>query len=79
MSAGILGFDTFLADRDGEPVAEGLPGLIAVRQPRHQMSSGYENAPELWADRWRGDVFLTEDRAVTDATGGGRYWAGTTT
>ncbi|SED33938.1 AMP-binding protein [Rhodococcus koreensis] len=69
MSAGILGFDTFLADRDGEPVAEGLPGLIAVRQPRHQMSSGYENAPELWADRWRGDVFLTEDRAVTDADG----------
>ncbi|MFE5704077.1 AMP-binding protein [Rhodococcus koreensis] len=69
MSAGILGFDTFLADRDGEPVAEGLPGLIAVRQPRHQMSSGYENAPELWADRWRGDVFLTEDRAVTDSEG----------
>ena len=69
MSAGIPGFDTFLADRDGEPVAEGLPGLIAVRQPRHQMSSGYENAPELWADRWRGDVFLTEDRAVTDSEG----------
>ncbi|MGW4338660.1 AMP-binding protein [Rhodococcus koreensis] len=69
MSAGIPGFDTFLADRDGEPVAEGLPGLIAVRQPRHQMSSGYENAPELWAARWRGDVFLTEDRAITDSEG----------
>ncbi|MDF3308572.1 AMP-binding protein [Rhodococcus sp. T2V] len=69
MSAGIPGFDTFLADRDGEPVAEGLPGLIAVRQPRHQMSSGYENAPELWAARRRGDVFLTEDRAITDSEG----------
>lgn len=69
MSAGIPGFDTFLADRDGQPVADGLPGLIAVRRPRHQMSSGYENAPELWADRWRGDVFLTEDRAVTDPDG----------
>lgn len=69
MSATIPGFDTFLADRDGQPVAEGQPGLIAVRRPRHQMSSGYENAPDLWADRWRGDVFLTEDRAVTDPDG----------
>ncbi|QHE70641.1 AMP-binding protein [Rhodococcus sp. WAY2] len=69
MSATIPGFDTFLADRDGQPVADGQPGLIAVRKPRHQMSSGYENAPDLWADRWRGDVFLTEDRAVTDPQG----------
>ncbi|EKT84014.1 acetate--CoA ligase [Rhodococcus opacus M213] len=69
MSATIPGFDTFLADRDGQPVADGQPGLIAVRQPRHQMSSGYENTPDLWADRWRGDVFLTEDRAVTDPEG----------
>ncbi|MBC2639037.1 MULTISPECIES: AMP-binding protein [unclassified Rhodococcus (in: high G+C Gram-positive bacteria)] len=69
MSATIPGFDTFLADRDGQPVAEDQPGLIAVRRPRHQMSSGYENAADLWADRWRGDVFLTEDRAVTDPEG----------
>ncbi|QXF84295.1 acyl--CoA ligase (plasmid) [Rhodococcus pyridinivorans] len=69
MSGTVPGFDTFLADRDGQPVADGEPGLIAVRQPRYQMSSGYENAPDLWASRWRGDVFLTEDRAVTDSEG----------
>jgi acetyl-CoA synthetase len=69
LSATIPGFDTFLANRDGEPVDVGEPGLIAVRRPRHQMSRGYENAPELWADRWRGEVFLTEDRAMRDADG----------
>ncbi|MFC0453558.1 AMP-binding protein [Rhodococcus jostii] len=70
MSATIPGFDTFLADRDGEPVDAGEPGLVAVRRPRHQMSSGYENAPDLWAARWRGDVFLTEDRAIQHPGGG---------
>jgi acetyl-CoA synthetase len=59
----------FLANRDGDPVDFGEPGLIAVRRPRHQMSRGYENAPALWADRWRGEVFLTEDRAIRDADG----------
>ncbi|TQC43724.1 acyl-CoA synthetase [Rhodococcus sp. WS4] len=70
MSATIPGFDTFLADRDGEPVDAGEPGLVAVRRPRHQMSSGYENATDLWAARWRGDVFLTEDRAIQNPDGG---------
>jgi acetyl-CoA synthetase len=69
LSATIPGFDTFLANRDGEPVDVGEPGLIAVRRPRHQMSRGYENAPELWADRWRGEVFLTDDRAMRDDDG----------
>lgn len=64
MSATIPGFDVFVADRDGDPVDVGQPGLIAVRRPRHQMSRGYENAPDLWSSRWRGDVFLTEDRAI---------------
>jgi acetyl-CoA synthetase len=69
LSAMVPGFDVFLADRDGEPVDDGEPGLIAVRRPRHQMSRGYENAPALWADSWRDDVFVTQDRAVTDADG----------
>lgn len=71
MSSAIPGFDVFLADRGGEPVGPGEPGLVAVRRPRHQMSRSYENAPALWADRWRGDVFLTEDRAVRHENG---YW-----
>ncbi len=69
LSASIPGFDTFLANRDGAPVDTGEPGLVAVHRPRHQMSNGYENVPELWADRWRGEVFLTEDRAVRDDQG----------
>lgn len=69
LSSRIAGFDTFLANRDGEPVDVGEPGLIAVHRPRHQMSSGYENAPDLWDSRWRGDVFLTEDRAHMDQHG----------
>lgn len=69
MSASIPGFDVFLANRDGNPTDPGAPGLIAVRRPRHQMSNGYENAPALWSDRWRGEVFVTEDLAVRDADG----------
>lgn len=69
LSETIPGFDTFLANRDGEPVEVGEPGLIAVRRPRHQMSRGYENAPGSWAQAWRGDVFLTEDRAARDVDG----------
>lgn len=69
LSGTIPGFQVFLANRDGEPVDTDEPGLIAVRRPRHQMSAGYENAPDLWAGRWRGEVFLTEDRAVRDGEG----------
>ncbi|MCV7285253.1 AMP-binding protein [Mycolicibacterium wolinskyi] len=69
LSGVIPGFEVFLANRDGEPVDEDESGLIAVRRPRHQMSAGYENAPHLWAQRWRGEVFLTEDRAVRDGDG----------
>ncbi|MBU8834330.1 AMP-binding protein [Mycolicibacterium goodii] len=71
IAGSIPGFEVFLAGRDGTPVGAGEPGLIAVRRPRHQMSAAYENVPERWKTRWRGDVFLTEDLAVRDA--GGRW------
>jgi acetyl-CoA synthetase len=69
LTATIPGFDTFLSNADGEPTSFGEEGLVAVRRPRHQMSKGYENSPELWAQRWRGDVFVTDDRAVIDDQG----------
>jgi acetyl-CoA synthetase len=69
LSAMVPGFDVFLANRDGDPVDIGESGLIAVRRPRHQMSCGYANAADLWVDRWRGDVFMTEDRAVRHPDG----------
>jgi acetyl-CoA synthetase len=63
------GFEVVLTDRDGVPVAAGESGLVAVRRPRFQMSSGYVNAPEKWDARWRGDLFVTEDRAELDENG----------
>ncbi|MGW4033126.1 AMP-binding protein [Streptomyces sp. NPDC004838] len=63
------GFDAMIVDRDGRELPPGVEGLVGVRRPRHQMSSTYENVPEAWAARWRGDVFVTEDRAVIDGNG----------
>ncbi|PXY30016.1 AMP-binding protein [Prauserella endophytica] len=65
----IPGFAVRLVDRDGEPVAEGESGLIAVERPRYQLSTGYENRPEAWEARWQGDLFVTEDRARTRPDG----------
>jgi acetyl-CoA synthetase len=69
LAAPIPGFDTFLADRAGAPVPRGEPGRVAVRKPRHQLSTGYENAPDLWESRWCDGSFITEDRAVIDDRG----------
>lgn len=67
------GFEARLLDPGGEPVAAGESGLIAVRRPRYQLSTGYENRPEAWAARWRGDEFVTEDRAVIHPDGRWRF------
>lgn len=69
----VPGFDVFLVDHDGNPVAVGDSGLIAIRRPRYQLSSGYENRPEAWQARWRDDVFVTEDRACIRPDGRWRF------
>lgn len=69
----VPGFDVLLVDPDGEPVEPGADGLIAVRRPRHQLSSGYENKPEAWAENWHGDLFVTGDRAAPAPGGRWRF------
>ncbi|MQA03380.1 MAG: AMP-binding protein [Streptosporangiales bacterium] len=59
----VPGFDVELVDREGNPVGAGESGLIAVHSPRYQLSNGYENRPAEWQARWRGDLFVTDDRA----------------
>jgi acetyl-CoA synthetase len=66
----IPGFDVELVDEDGNPVQG--PGILALKSPRYQASSGYLNGAELWAARWRGDRFLTGDMFRIDSEG--RYW-----
>lgn len=70
LSSVVPGFEVALVDDDGNPV-EGQ-GIIAVRRPRWQASTGYWNEPERWAERWRGDWFLTGDVARRDPHG--RWW-----
>ncbi|MEU6698548.1 AMP-binding protein [Pseudonocardia sp. NPDC046786] len=67
----VPGFDVLLVDPAGDPVEPGADGLIAVRRPRHQLCDGYENRPQAWAERLRGDLFVTGDRAAP--TPGGRW------
>ena len=67
----VPGFEVDLVDSDGNPV-DGGEGLIAVRRPPFQLSSGYENAPQAWDDRWRDGRYLTDDLARRDEEG--RWW-----
>ncbi|QPP09200.1 acyl--CoA ligase [Streptomyces bathyalis] len=67
----VPGFTVRLVHHDGEPVADGESGLIAVERPKYQLSSGYENRPDDWDAKWRGDLFVTDDRARV--LSGGRW------
>ncbi len=69
------GFDVALLDGDLHPVADGDEGEIAVRiAPRRPLGlfREYWRNPEENAARFRGDWYLTGDRATRD--GDGRYW-----
>jgi acetyl-CoA synthetase len=69
----IPGFDVRLVDDLGADVEVGTVGRIAIRSPRYQLTVGYENAPELWASRWRDDIFLTDDLAQQTEEGRWRF------
>lgn len=64
------GLDVALVDEDGVP--QGEQGILALRSPRYQTCTGYRNKDELWAERWRGDYFLSGDIFRRDEQG--RYW-----
>jgi acetyl-CoA synthetase len=66
----VPGFEVDLVDEDGKPEPE--QGILALRSPRYQASIGYRNGEELWAARWRGDLFLSGD--VFGRDNEGRFW-----
>lgn len=65
----VPGFEVVVIDRSGQEVPQGEMGLIAIRRPRYQLSSAYDNDPGAWARRWIGDLFVTDDRGRVDEDG----------
>ena len=72
MGTNVPGFDVMIVDSDGEPLPGAAEGAIAIRRPDFQLATDYDNAPEAWHARWKGDLFVTEDRARRDEDG--RWW-----
>jgi acetyl-CoA synthetase len=70
LSSVVPGFDIVLTDEDGNETPG--QGIVALRSPQYQAASGYRNAPEKWAERWRGNLFLSGDVVRQDE--GGRFW-----
>jgi medium-chain acyl-CoA synthetase len=69
------GFDVALLDEDRRVLPEEMEGEIAVRVAPHRplgLFREYWRNPEENAARFRGDWYLTGDRATRDAEG--RYW-----
>ncbi len=69
----VPGFDVRLVDASGADVPAGTPGRIAITRPPFQLASGYATHPAAWSARWAGDLFLTEDMAVTEPDGRWRF------
>lgn len=69
LAAAIPGFDVRLLAQDGQPVEVGAEGVLAVRRPRFQLTSGYENNAEAWNKRWKDDWFVTDDLFWQDEDG----------
>jgi acetyl-CoA synthetase len=67
LSSVVPGFDVEVVDDEGEPVGD--KGGLALVRPRYQAAVGYWGRDDLWADRWRGDKFLTGDMFRRDEEG----------
>lgn len=63
------GHDMDVIDGDGRPVAPGVEGDIALRGRPPTLFAGYWNAPEETDAVFRGEWYLTGDRATRDADG----------
>lgn len=66
----VPGFEVTLMHANGDPAAEA--GIIAVRNQGYVGCTGYLNADREWANRWRGDWYLTGDLGKRDDAG--RIW-----
>ncbi|MCT8328848.1 class I adenylate-forming enzyme family protein [Albidovulum sediminis] len=76
--AGTLGYPQAgrhvgILDDEGHPVAHGAEGTIAVHRSDLGLFLTYADAPDEAAARFRGDWFLTGDRAVATVDGAFRY------
>jgi acetyl-CoA synthetase len=69
MGRPIPGHAVAVVSPDGEPVAAGENGIIAVRRPDPVMFLGYWNNPEATAAKFAGDWCLTGDVALQDDEG----------
>ena len=63
------GYDIRVIDFDGEECAAGEEGDIALRGDAPGLFTGYWNAPEETAAVYRGEWYVTGDRAVRDEDG----------
>ncbi len=69
MGKPIPGHEVAVLDRDGQPVAPGVSGVIAIRRPDPVMFLGYWNNPVATAAKFRGDWLLTGDLGRQDEAG----------
>ncbi|MEO6908767.1 MAG: acyl-CoA synthetase, partial [Abditibacteriaceae bacterium] len=69
MGRAVPGHEVAVIDENGEIVADGEVGQIAVRRPDPVMFLGYWNNAEATANKFRGDWLLTGDLAKRDEDG----------
>ncbi|MCP5073721.1 MAG: AMP-binding protein [Rhodobacteraceae bacterium] len=66
------GIELDIIDNDAQPVSANTEGDIAVKvkpQPPRGIFQGYKNDPEKTAETFKGDYYLTGDRAYKDEDG----------
>lgn len=69
LAAAVPGFEVDLLGADGRPVEGAGQGVLAIRRPLFQLSSGYENMSRAWEARWQDDRFVTDDLFTRDDRG----------
>jgi acyl-coenzyme A synthetase/AMP-(fatty) acid ligase len=63
------GYEVAVIDPNGNELAPGFEGDLALRGHPPSLFLGYWNAPEATRDAFRGDWYVTGDRAVSDKDG----------
>lgn len=69
----VPGHNVAVVDQQGEPVAPGVTGNIAIKSPDPVMFLGYWNNPSATAEKFVGDYLLTGDLGEIDEEGYVRY------
>jgi acetyl-CoA synthetase len=69
MGRAVPGHEVAVVDEDGQPVATGVPGQLAIRRPDPVMFLEYWNQPEATERKFAGDWLLTGDTGRLDEDG----------